>query len=485
MNTDYVLLHSAKATRGRRVTDYSNLNGKRVTVMGLGLHGGAIGTIEWLYEQGAKLTVTDLKPKYELQESLNKLAHYKNITYVLGKHQEVDFKETDLVIRNPSVRRDSQYLTIAQDAGVPIEMDSSLFFLNCPSKDIIGITGSKGKTTTANAIFEVLHSIDSKTVAVGVDGVSPLGELKRVQKDTPVVFELSSWRLEALEPHKISPHIAVVTTLYREHMNTYDSFDDYVNTKKTIVRHQSSDDIAILNYDDEAIRTLKDEIQGKLYWFSIGESIEEDGIYISNDMVTIRTNREEQSLFSLHDLPLSHDHERRNVLPAILIAHLRGATADKIKHVLSHFTVPEHRMEKVAEIDGVTFINDSTATMPDATIAALKSLKRSPVVLIAGGNDKNLEFNDLGEQLKDSNVTSVVYLPGDATEKIKQEVDRVLPQIITLPASDMNDAVEKAKKIAKSGDTVLLSPAATSFARFKHEFDRGNQFKEAVEKLRK
>lgn len=460
--------------------------------MGLGLHGGALGNIKWLLSQGAKLTVTDLKTAEQLKKTVEKLGRLthphptlslsreRGIKLVLGEHREEDFVNADMIIRNPAVPRNSNFLQLARAKGIPVEMDSSLFFQYSPSKNIIGVTGSKGKTTTANAIAILLKAINPQTVAVGIDGISPLAELPNVQPDSPVVFELSSWRLEALDENKISPHISVVTSLYRDHLNTYASFEEYIKTKKIIIKYQGEEDIAILNYDDPLVRQWAPEIKGGLYWYSMGElPKEEEGIEVKND--TIKWLGE--GLLKLDDLPLTSTHERRNLLPAICIAQMYGIPAKIITKELRAIHSLPHRLEKVRELNGATYINDSAATMPDATIAALKALASKSIVHIIGGSDKNLQFVELAAEEAKANIRALVWLPGTATKKMQQQIcTGVLLKrpYATSNVPSMPEAVDLAHQLAQPGDVVLLSPGATSFGLFQHEFDRGNQFRQAV-----
>jgi UDP-N-acetylmuramoylalanine--D-glutamate ligase len=458
-----------------------NLRGKKVTVMGLGLHGGALGTIDWLAKQGAVITVTDIKTAEQLAGSVAKLETYTGITLVLGQHREEDFIETSLVIRNPSVPRHSKYLEIARAHGIPVEMDSSLFFQHSPSRNIIGITGSKGKTTTSNALAVLFKAFWPQTVAVGIDGVSPLKELAAVKAGSPIIFELSSWRLEALDERHMSPHIAVVTSIYRDHLNTYASFEEYIEMKKTIIRYQTADDICLLNYDDAVIKTWKSETGAKQYWYSITDLPEDqDGIFITDDTITIRQDGHTTELFSATLLPLHSPHEQRNLLPAIFLSFLHGIAAEKIARALPLIRGLPHRLEKVRELDGVTYINDSAATMPDATIAALTALSGQKLVAIIGGSDKNLIFDDLAYAISQANISALIYLPGTATQRMKQTITEKNPNIPTQDAASMDEAVQLARQTAKTGDAVLLSPGATSFGLFLHEFDRGNKFREAV-----
>lgn len=477
------------------------LTGKRVTVMGLGTHGGALGTIEWLRGQGARITVTDLRNKQELAASIAKLAKHPHIRLVLGEHREEDFVNADLVIRNPAVPRQSKYLQLASKAGVSVEMDSSLFFQHCPSSHIIGVTGSKGKTTTTTAIATLLKVHDSRTVAVGVEGVSPLQKLSIIRSETPVIFELSSWRLEALAEREISPHIAVVTSLYPDHLNTYSSFEEYINTKKAIIHYQKSSDIAILNYDDPLVREWGREVVGQLFWFSLEEIPKaESGVFVQNDMITVRIKDSSRlflprrydtrimPLFPFDQLPLRFSHERRNLLPALLIAYIYNMPVEIIYKEISLIHSLPHRLETVAFVKQAMYVNDSAATMPEATTAALRAFAGKTLVHILGGEDKQLSFERLAHEVAHSQLRGIVFLPGTATKKIKEALVHAMQSrsrisVASLPIIDapsMHEAVKQAYILAQPGDVVLLSPAATSFGLFQHEFDRGNQFRKEV-----
>ncbi len=451
-----------------------------MTVAGLGLHGGAVGNIKWLVQQGAIITATDLKSESELAASLKKLDGLP-IKFVLGQHNKEDFTKADLIIRNPAMPRASEFLQAAREAGVPVAMDSNLFFDHSPTRDIIGVTGSKGKTTTAHAIQTVLQKSNPQTISVGTDGISPLEKLPDVTADATVVFELSSWRLEALDEYKISPPVAVVTSIYREHLNTYYSLEDYINIKKTIFRYQGAKGIAILNYDDGEIRRWQKDTPGQIFWYSLKNLIEAPGIYATDGKITVNDGQRITAIMPVDNLPVTADHTRRNLLPAILLGHLRGMTAGDITEAISQFKTPAHRLEHVSTINNVTYINDSASTMPDATIAALQSFGQQSLVLILGGNDKKLDFANLAAQMAQSNVRAVVWLPGTATDRMKKAVSN--KKYLEQDANNMVTAVQQVQRIAQPGDTVLLSPGATSFGLFQHEFDRGDQFRQAVLEL--
>lgn len=458
--------------------------GKRITVAGLGQHGGALGNIKWLHEQGAKLTVTDLKSTAELEPALTALKDLTDITWVLGEHREADFVNAQMILRNPAMPRDSKYLAAARHAGVPIEMDSSLFLKYSPTKNVVGITGSKGKTTTGNAIAQLLSLVYANIALVGTEGTSPLAQLSTLHHQDLAVFELSSWRLEAMEEHEISPSIAVVTSIYEDHLNTYDSFDHYVETKKAIVRFQGVDDLALLNYDDPQVRQWSLKRQGRVAWFSLSPDIPGDGICVEHGMVTIIRGRDYIPLFPVTAIPVAHEHLRRNILPAIYLAFNCGARVDSIQFHLKHLTTLRHRLEHIRDFNDVSYINDSAATIPEATIAALKALKNKSLVLILGGGDKRLRFTELADETARANIRGYIFLPGTATNRIFTAIEaahRAKPPMHL--AESMDEAVQQAAELAQPGDIVLLSPGATSFDLFKHEFDRGDKFKDAVMKL--
>lgn len=466
---------------------------KHVLVLGLGLHGGAIGTIKWLVEQGAAVTVSDTKTEEQLASSLEKLKTLPNISYHFGSQDTLSLDGIDMVVRNPAVPRKAPILERARQASIPIEMDSSLFFEYSPSKNIVGITGSKGKTTTSSAIAHVLKVLDQKTIAVGIDGISPLGALIPLTpsgargSSFPIVFELSSWRLEALQEKKISPHIGICTSLYKDHLNTYASFDEYIDVKKQIMKDQTGDDIAILNADDGRVRQWEGDVHGQLFWYSIKPLADgQQGIWVDGDTVYVRVSAvfpAGERICSISDIPHHALHELRNKLPAILIALLHGYSKEAIMAAVTTIPHLAHRLQLVRSVNGIDYVNDSAATMPDATIAALTAYAQKPLLLIIGGSDKSLEFEELSQAIASyTNIRHLIWLPGTATERMKATVTPHT-SAQSHDAATMDEALLAASRLAQPGDTVLLSPGATSFGLFLHEFDRGNAFINAVEHL--
>lgn len=404
---------------------------KKVVIMGLGLLGGGIGAAKFFCKQGAKVLVTDLKTRKELKESIKKLNQVK---FILGKHRKEDFINADLIIRNPAVPRESKYLKIAKDNNIPVKTDIDIFFDLCPGT-IIGITGTKGKSTVATLIYLFLKKKYPKTFLAGNIGVSPLEVLSKINKRSKVVLELSSFELENL---KKSPNIAVITTLFPDHLDRYKNFKDYVNAKKSIFKYQNKNDILVLNKDSET-KKLSSEAKSKVCFF-----------------------------------------KGSNAAAAVLVAELFKISKKDIKKVLSNFKGVPHRQEFVVEKKGVKYFNDTTATNPKAVIFAIETFRKrfpkSKIILIAGGKDKKLIYRSLARNIK-HNVDYVVLLPGTGSNKLKKDLSKFYP------VKSMKQAVKKASYLAQKGDIVLLSPGAASFNLFENEFDRGNQFVKAVKKL--
>jgi len=464
----------------------SDFKGKKVTVMGIGLHGGGAASVRFFAENGAKVIATDMKTEKELEPSLKKLKDLKNVTFVLGQHRMEDFENVDIVIKGPAVPWNSKHIQAALKKKIPVEMDSSIFFKLC-KLTIIGVTGTKGKTTIATLIAEILKSAGKKVFTAGIGQKPVLGALDEVgdEKKGAVVFEISSWRLSALGRAGLSPHIAVITNIFQDHLNYYSAMEKYIADKKYIFSSQKEDDFVILNYDDENTRILSDEAKSKVIFFTANAKIDSgcDFIGVKEGKIFYRNGSEEKIICDINDIKLRGGHNLYNVLAAVAATLAYGVAPEKICEAVKNFKGVPHRLEFVREIDKVKYYNDTAATMPDAAIAGINSFSK-PIVLIAGGADKNLEFKSLVKTISEK-VKKLILLKGEATEKIKSELNRELGSrvIIDSEFDNMEKAVIRAKNLAGPGDIVLLSPGAASFGLFLNEFDRGEKFREAVGKL--
>lgn len=430
---------------------------KKVVVMGLGLHGGGVGVAKFFLKQGAEVLVTDLKTKEQLKDSIKKLRGLK-IKYVLGGHREQDFKEADLILKNPDVPDSSPYLQIARNNNIPVETDVGLF-LKLSKAFVIGVTGTKGKSTTASLICHLLKPKYERIFLAGNIGVSPLELILKVKKGDKVVLELSSFELENL---KQSPEVAVITNILEDHLNRYANMAEYIKAKKIIFKYQNKKNILILNNDDSVARGFAKEALSKVYFFS-GKDVPGK---IAGGF----------KLFGKHNLS--------NLSAAILVAKLLKVPAKSIEKSVKTFKGVPSRQEFIREFNGVKYFNDTTATMPEAVIIAISSFygkfPDSKIILICGGQNKGLNFSELVSAIKEKNI-ELVMLPGTASDKIK---DGLSGYGKIYQVSSMQEAVEKAKKLSRKGDIVALSPGAASFNLFKNEFDRGEQFVKAVKKFK-
>ncbi len=454
------------------------LKNKRVLVFGLGVHGGGLGVARWLVRQGARVTITDLKRAEELQSSLDALRGLP-IEYALGEHREQDFLNADLIVRNPGVPRESKWLQFARDHDIPVEMEMSLFIERLPRgvAQVIGITGTKGKTTTTLMTGAILKRANPKTVVAGNLRVSALELLEQIDAETPVVLELSSWQLEAFPPHRICPHVAAITNIFPDHLNRYRDLDDYADAKSNIFRYQQPGDYIVLNFENKILTRLAARGFGQVVWTSATRALKE-GAFRDGSALVWRAGGAAQKILDARDLRVPGEHNLANALTAIALAALWGAAPEQIADALREFRGVEHRQEFVREIGGVRYINDTTATAPAAAIAAIETFApgAAGIVLIAGGADKSLDFSEMARVIA-AKVRAVILLEGSATDKLASALPK---EIVAGRFDDLRRAVERAQEIARAGEIVLLSPGCASFGMFANEFERGEQFRQLV-----
>lgn len=460
-----------------------DLRGKRVLIMGLGLQGSGMAAARYASQQGAIVRVTDMQSPDVLAPSVQALDGLP-IEFVLGQHREEDFIWADIVIRNPGVPRSSPYLLLAQEHGARIEMEIALFFLACPGR-IIGITGTRGKTTTSTLIYEILRAQGVPVVLGGnVAGVETLSLLPHITTETLVVLELSSWQLEGLAPHAISPAVAVMTNIYPDHLNTYRDIEEYAEAKANIFRYQSSEGLAIFNYDNAWTRRFGQEAPGRV-WFT---SVEAGGSFARTAQAVADDLPSQIDPFIFTDTPLVGCHNLENILLATTTVRLLGVPDQVIAQAVRQFHGVAHRLQEVRVVNGVRYINDSTSTTPVAGRVGIEAFNgEGDIVLIAGGNTKHLPLERWPEVIVQC-CRDVVLLAGSGTDEllpaVQEEVrwqSRVDP--VRGVYSHFDKAMQAAVALAQPGDIVLFSPGFTSFGMFLNEFDRGDQFMAYVQAL--
>lgn len=465
------------------------LRGTQVLVMGLGVHGGGLGVARWLLRQGARVTVTDMADAVALAGPLAALEQAAaecgaTVRLALGEHRAEDFTGHAIVVANPAVRPDSPWLALARAAGARIETEMTLFFRRCPGP-LLGVTGTKGKTTTALLLGAMLRQTCPDTVVAGNLRVSALESLDRIGPATPVVLELSSFQLVGLGEAGLSPPYACVTNLSPDHLNYHGSMAAYAEAKAQIFAHQAPDGTVVLEERllaaDSPFAALAPKA-ADVRTFSVRPASAADCRVTATGRVELRG----EELFAVADLRLAGEHNLANALAAAALARSFGVEPAAIRAALRAFDGVEHRQELVRELGGVRYINDTTATNPAAALAALSSVT-GPLVLLAGGADKNLEFTALARAIR-QRVKALVLLDGSATPRLQQALSAAQddapdgPPILG-PFDDLRAAVQAAQGLAARGDAVLLSPGCASFGMFRNEFHRGEEFRRIVQTL--
>jgi UDP-N-acetylmuramoylalanine--D-glutamate ligase len=453
--------------------------GMRVTIMGLGINGGGLASALFFAGRGASVTVTDLRKREALSGSIESLKDYP-VRYVLERHEEKDFTGTDLVIKNPAVSPSSPFLKAAAARGIPVETDLSVFFA-LASNPIIAVTGTKGKSTTASAVHFGLRRVWPDAMLGGNITVSPLSFLSRLRPKDPVVLELSSWQLGDLKGHGLlKPAISVFTVILADHLDKYPGMDEYIEDKKAIFLEQDPGDKAVFNLDDPWQRDFPSQTRAEAYYYSSSTLPEgKAGGWFEGSAGKLRLGPESEIKTILSDTVVQGRHNRANLLAAGLALSLYGLKAEVIRKALSEFPGVEHRLEMFHTWKGARFYNDSAATIPHATVEAVKTLP-APLILIMGGTDKNMDFSPLAEVAR--KPKAIILLAGTATDKITRILDAEGASFLG-PYGELAPAVEAAISRAGEGTSILFSPGCASFGMFLNEFDRGMKFKRAVREL--
>jgi UDP-N-acetylmuramoylalanine--D-glutamate ligase len=384
-----------------------------------------------------------------------------------------------MVFASPAVRRDSSYLSAARARGVPIDTEMNLFMRLCRGC-IIGVTGSNGKTTTTSLISAILRVVNPRTQVGGNIGRSLLPEVAAIEPGDPVVLELSSFQLEDLATVGRSPHIGLFLNLSPNHLDRHGTMEAYLAAKMQIFADQEPDDVAILNADDPRLRPLVGRLRSRVRVFSGAQAVE-DGAYVEGDRVIVAHAGMATEVCRLGDIPLLGRHNVANVLAAVAAADAWGVSAAVIRAVIRTFPGVEHRLERVRALHGVSFYNDSIATTPTGTLAALEAIQQ-PIWLIAGGYDKGLPFQALGETIVQR--VKGVFLIGTTAPQIAQAIAQARPPGRGVPTicwcGDLPEAVQAAFSAARPGEVVLLSPACASYDQFRNFVERGRLFKQLV-----
>ncbi len=473
---------------------------KKVLIMGLGRFGGGLGALRYMLGQGAIVTVTDTASAERLSTTLTALSNTtitngttsvntNAVTWHLGGHIRNDFITHDVIVVNPAVPADSPWLKIAREHNITLTTEMNIFFERCPAR-IVGITGSNGKSTTTAMIADVLSkglSSDNATCKHKCNNLAPvnnnksanrhlcsrvwlggnigmgslLEKLDSITADDIVVLELSSFQLEDLAAIQRSPHIAVVTNIAPNHLDRHGTMANYVKAKQNILRFQTSDDIAILNRTETALQNWPKLTKARIKWYPDNSS-------------PIK-------------LKLPGRHNQLNAAAALVTAQILGIDTNKARAILAEFEGLPHRLELVGQHNSVRYYNDSIATTPESVIAAIDAFSEHKIIIM-GGYDKKIAFDNLAEKLITNGSVQAVIIIGQVQDKLCKLIEKCkittnshLP--LCLKAATLADAVDMAARQARPGMVILLSPACASYDMFTNFQERGDTFRQLVQNV--
>jgi len=438
--------------------DYKEfLKGKKITLMGLGLLGRGVGDAKFLAELGAELIVTDLKDAEALADSLSVLKGFKNITYRLGGHDLADFKDRNFILKAAGVPLNSPYIAEAHKNWIPVKMSSS-WFAEISRVPVVGITGTRGKSTVTHLLDAIMRAAGMEVLLGGnVRGISTLSLLPEVKKNTIALMELDSWQCQGFGESKMSPTLAVFTTFMPDHLNYYPNLNRYLEDKAQIFLSQTPEDTLVVS--TQALPFIKDRYAHEIKSHVV---VADPGKF---------PRGWETHLLGVHNL--------LNIMCAVEAARVLGIDENIIESCVAEFKAVPGRLQLLRDVHGVKIYNDNNSTTPEATLAALHAIPGSRAIIIMGGADKGSDLRELVTLLPPY-AKKLILLAGDGTQRL-QTMGSVFANAPVYER--LEDAVRDAMGAAEDGDLVLFSPGFASFGMFTNEFDRGDQFVELVKKL--
>jgi UDP-N-acetylmuramoylalanine--D-glutamate ligase len=442
-------------------TDF--LNGKNVVIMGLGVFGGGVDTAKFAARYAKKVIVTDKGDEKKLADSINELKQFKNIEFHIGGHQVSDFTDSDVIIVNPAVDENNDYIKAAIAKNRLITSQMEIFFQLCPAK-IAAITGSNGKSTTTALTAHLLKNYKKGEIFLsGNIGNHPLLEtLDQIKPNDIVVLEISSFQLEQLARIKKSPNVSCITNIAPNHLDRHKTMENYCAAKENIIRFQNKGDSAILNTYDEKC----------LQWFEKYKNTERNCILFDREKLDDRLTK---------GFKLPGKANRENLAAAVTIAHCFGLKDDDLIESVGTFTSLPHRLQLVGTVNGTRYYNDSIATTPESTVVGIEAFSE-PKILIAGGYDKGLPFEAMAKAISSKlKALILIGVTADKIEKCIRDTGTVPP---IYREKTLQDAVNRAREVSAPGDVVLMSPACASYDMFLNFVQRGNMFAEMVTNLK-
>lgn len=396
-----------------------------------------------------------------------------------GKNYLSKLHNFDLILRSPSCMPTIPELEEEASKGAIVTTEVELLMKMCPCQ-MIGITGSDGKTTTTTLISEILKKAGYRCHVGGNIGTPLFTKLNEILPDDKVVLELSSFQLMGME---VSPDIAIITNITPNHLNVHKDYQEYIEAKKNIFKYQNQNGILILNYDNEITRNCAAEAKGKVIFFSSKQKLD-NGYIVDEDVIKECDDKLRKHVLNTKEITIIGKHNYENICCA-MAATKNLVDQDTMTEVIKNFPGVEHRVEFVKEINGVKWYNDSASSTPSRTISGLNAFENNKIVLIAGGASKNLDYTPMAKPVLEKVETLILMgqTAGEIFDVVKEEAEKQGKQIDIYMVNNLSQAVILAKRYAKPKQAVLFSPASTSFDMFKNMYDRGHQFKELVNKM--
>ncbi|NWG34434.1 MAG: UDP-N-acetylmuramoyl-L-alanine--D-glutamate ligase [Chloroflexi bacterium] len=456
----------------------TNWKDKRVLILGAARQGLALA--RWLSIQGARVTLNDVRGEQALRAAKQSLAEFE-VTWALGGHPLELLDSTDVLCLSGGIPLTLPLVAAAVSRGIPLSNDSQIFMEVVPCRTI-GITGSAGKTTTTTLVGNMAKLAYGVNAYVGGNIGDPLLNYVDTMKPEDIaILELSSFQLEQMT---LSPNVAAILNITPNHLDRHGTMEAYTAAKARILEFQSKEDAAIVGHDDPGAWNLRNRVRGRLLTFSMNALDEGlDGAYLHDGLLNLREGNAYLPLLLREKIQLRGDHNVQNVLAAFAIGHAAGFPLDSMLEAVEEFRGVPHRLEFVREWNGVRWYNDSIATAPERSMAAIRSFEE-PIVLLLGGRDKDLPWEDL-LRLANERVDHIVLF-GEAAEKIEKTAAGLASErrrFSLTKVGGLEEAVRKAAEVAEPGDVVLLSPGGTSFDEFVDFAERGERFAEWVREL--
>ena len=455
------------------LTDKINLAGKKVLVVGSGISG--VAATELLKKKGIEVILFDGNKELDVEALKKKAPVFSDVDIVLGELSDKELEKVDLVVLSPGVPTDLPMVEAMRAKNIPIwgEIELAYYFAKGV---VVAITGTNGKTTTTALTGEIMANYFKDVKVVGNIGIPYTSVAADTTEETVTVAEISSFQLETI--HEFHPKVSAILNITPDHLNRHHTMECYINTKESITKNQRQDEVCVLNYEDEVLRSFGSKLNCRPLFFSSTRKLEQ-GLYLEEESIYYTDGTKTEKVIDVNELNILGTHNYENVMAAVGMALTLGVPMGKIRETLKAFQAVEHRIEYVTEINGVRFYNDSKGTNPDAAIKGIKAMNR-PTYLIGGGYDKQSEYDEWIESF-DGKVKKLVLI-GQTREKIAECAGKHGFSDVVL-CDSLEEAIDVCYQNAVSGDAVLLSPACASWGMFKNYEERGRIFKEYVRGL--